>query len=329
MPGSFGSTIPAPLPPGYVATPFPPPGGYGVVAPLPPPGGYGVVAPLPPAGNGGAPADPRNDPVLSFLDVYTSCPSNDAYVDDPRSLNPSVPSRPVAPVVPPPISASERRPNVNGVSPTAPARIPGHLGPQYVGENDRNVKYIRDVKTMREKYAVEIGASMKRRTFVFETQTIKRQFRQKPTYHLSSAKMGNDRSGNEFQQPNEWIDEALIWVCAPDPATNQPAFYSHVCKGGRFHHSSFVSGGDVIGAGEWIVRGGKLCKISANSGHYLPTIDLLHRSVLNLAAAFQSETKVYLYDRVADKWVDYPIVDFVNNPSNGNRYKTHPDAQPT
>ena len=57
----------------------------------------------------------------------------------------------------------------------------------------------------------------------------------------------------------------------------------------------------MIGAGEWIVRKGKLWKINANSGHYQPTIDFLYRAVLNLALAFQSDTTVFLYDSVADE----------------------------
>jgi hypothetical protein len=69
----------------------------------------------------------------------------------------------------------------------------------------------------------------------------------------------------------------------------------------RFHHTSLVDGGKVIGVGEWIVRKGKLWKINANSGHYQPTIDFLYRAVLNLALAFQSDTTVFLYDSVADE----------------------------
>jgi hypothetical protein len=94
-----------------------------------------------------------------------------------------------------------------------------------------------------------------------------------------------------------------------------------------FHHSSMVDGGKVIGAGEWIVRKGKLWKISANSGHYQPTIDFLYRAVLNMAPAFQSDTTVFLYDSVADKWIDYPVQQFISAPSAGSRYWTHPRAE--
>ena len=76
-----------------------------------------------------------------------------------------------------------------------------------------------------------------------------------------------------------------------------------------------VAGGDVIGAGEWIVRKGKLWKISANSGHYRPTIDFLYRAVLHMSGAFQADTTVFLYDNVDDKWVDYPIRQFISQPN--------------
>ena len=90
-----------------------------------------------------------------------------------------------------------------------------------------------------------------------------------------------------------------------------------------------VDGGKVIGAGEWIVRKGKLWKISANSGHYQPTMDFFYRAVLSMSTAFQGDTTVFLYDSVDDKWVDYPIRLFISAPTAGNRYWTHPRAMTT
>ena len=118
----------------------------------------------------------------------------------------------------------------------------------------------------------------------------------------------------------------MIWVCAPEGELEVPAFYTHVCKAGRFHHSSLVAGDDVIGAGEWIVRDGKLCKVSANSGHYRPTMSCFYRAVLHMATAFQDDTTVFLYDTVTDQWVDYRIRDFIAQPSCNGRYKVHPDS---
>ncbi len=203
----------------------------------------------------------------------------------------------------------------------------GAKGGRYDGEDTRNVKYINDLKTKREKYQVEIGATMLRRKMVFDTKEIKQHFVQKNKDDVGSATLGNNQKGIAFPTPPEWNEEALLWVCAPDPETDKPVIYSHVGKPGRFHHSSMVDGGDVIGAGEWIVRKGKLWKISANSGHYQPTIDFLYRAVLQMSSAFQGDTTVFLYDSVDDKWVDYPIRLFVSAPTANNRYWTHPRAR--
>ena len=167
---------------------------------------------------------------------------------------------------------------------------------------------------------------MKRRGMVFDTQEIKQHFANKKPGSVGSADLGADKKGKTFPTPAEWNDAALLWVCAPDPEDDKPVFYSHVGKPHRFHHSSMVDGGDVIGAGEWIVKKGKLWKISANSGHYQPTIDFFYRSVLHMFTAFDGDTTVFLYDSVDDKWVDYPIRLFISAPTANNRYWTHPRA---
>lgn len=43
---------------------------------------------------------------------------------------------------------------------------------------------------------------------------------------------------------------------------------------GEFHHSSFLAGGDVAGAGELKVSNGELKLLSDKSGHYRPTLDM-------------------------------------------------------
>ena len=43
---------------------------------------------------------------------------------------------------------------------------------------------------------------------------------------------------------------------------------------GDFHHSSFLGGKDVAGAGELVVRDGRLEGISLRSGHYQPTPEM-------------------------------------------------------
>jgi hypothetical protein len=53
------------------------------------------------------------------------------------------------------------------------------------------------------------------------------------------------------------------WVMSPEKViyTN-----SHVV--GRWHHSSFLSGCPVLGAGEWMVTGGRVRYITGKTGHY-------------------------------------------------------------
>lgn len=51
-------------------------------------------------------------------------------------------------------------------------------------------------------------------------------------------------------------------------------FYAAPQIAARFHHSSFLAGGPVAGAGEMTVKNGQLLRISNSSGHYLP--DVIH-----------------------------------------------------
>jgi len=296
--------------------------------------------------NGGGPADPQDDPVLSILApmalpqdsgpynvrIPANAASNSLGADAYHSSN-NTSAQNGAPSAMPGMPAStrprdfDRQPNINNASPTGQARILGAKQGRYDGEDTRNVKYINDLKTRRQKYQVEIGATMLRRTMVFDTQEIKQHFVQKKKDSVGSASLGADRSGKAFPTPTEWTEAGLIWVCAPDPESDRPVIYSHVGKPDRFHHSSMVGGGEVIGAGEWIVRKGKLWKISANSGHYQPTIDFLYRAVLQMSSAFNGDTTVFLYDSIDDKWVDYPIRLFISAPTADNRFWTHPRAR--
>ena len=51
---------------------------------------------------------------------------------------------------------------------------------------------------------------------------------------------------------------------------------------GLFHHSSFMAGGNVAGAGELLVREGRLIAISNKSGHYQPRTEHLQRVLQQL-----------------------------------------------
>lgn len=122
----------------------------------------------------------------------------------------------------------------------------------------------------------------------------------------------------------DWSLRSMIWVCAPDPVSHDARFYTSVCLNRRVHHSSLVeAGGSVIGAGEWIVEDGHLVAISAASGHFRPTIDMLYRAVLHLALAFNDRTTVLLFDTQARQWVDLPVSKFIQAPTQGGRLAVH------
>jgi hypothetical protein len=50
-------------------------------------------------------------------------------------------------------------------------------------------------------------------------------------------------------------------------------FFAAQHKVGLFHHSSFLAGGNVAGAGEIKIEGGRIKGITNKSGHYLPTAE--------------------------------------------------------
>ncbi|HET6958181.1 MAG TPA: hypothetical protein VFI56_16410 [Vicinamibacterales bacterium] len=139
-----------------------------------------------------------------------------------------------------------------------------------------------------------------------------------------AAKLGA-ANGVPFEVPDDWKDEGIMWVCMCAPGSDEVMFYSSVCQLQKVHHSSFGTDG-VLCAGEWIVRKGKLKKISANSGHYRPTLDALYRAVLHLACARQPDSTIFLYDTKLKVWADVNWADFIAKPSGGGRYSTHPDS---
>jgi hypothetical protein len=68
-----------------------------------------------------------------------------------------------------------------------------------------------------------------------------------------------------------------IWVCSPDRR-----FYTASHDVSTFHHSSFLAGMPVLGAGEWSIDRGRLIAISNKSGHYRPGFEEMFRAMLRL-----------------------------------------------
>ena len=102
-------------------------------------------------------------------------------------------------------------------------------------------------------------------------------------------------------------------IYVESPATGY--FYSASHVKGLFHHSSFLAGAPVRGAGEWRVRGGLPLLITAKSGHYQPSMaaflavlrSLQHGGV-NLVQA-----KARLF-RGKGQPVDIPVLSFMGDP---------------
>ena len=59
--------------------------------------------------------------------------------------------------------------------------------------------------------------------------------------------------------------KSFIYVLGPDKKV-----YTGEYNRGTFNHSSFLSGSPVMGAGELVVKDGKIVEITDKSGHYEP-----------------------------------------------------------
>ena len=109
-----------------------------------------------------------------------------------------------------------------------------------------------------QKYKVELGASMTRRGRVFDSQDL---YKDKTARYLQGSIAGG--GGNDFTKFRS------IWVMSWSQA-NEPEFFTHIGKIGRFHHSSFKAGEAIMAAGEWVIEAGACRMINSCSGHYRP-----------------------------------------------------------
>ena len=204
-----------------------------------------------------------------------------------------------------------------------------------------SVQYIakEDVRARREAYEVSMGQILKRGVVsidpgkkheppvTFDTEAVKKSFLGKAGGgEAFSAKLWETEAQmfNVQAAVKEWDEKSLIWVCTTEKGRLGGVFYSNVCRPGKFHHSSFTSGGGLLGAGEWIVEAGKLMKISANSGHYMPTLGEFHRAVLFMREAWNQDTEVMLFNKKADNWEYVPVTVFQVDMTGGGKYAVHP-----
>jgi hypothetical protein len=177
---------------------------------------------------------------------------------------------------------------------------------------DNDVKFL-TTDAARERYRVTVEHVMKRRGLMFDTAWI--------VDHFLAKGVAQARFQSRAPFPPGW-DKSCIWVCAPN-RDDKPVFYSHICKLNKFHHSTFMGGGSVIGAGEWIVRQGKLVSFSANSGYYRTEMKQLYNAALHMRDAVRPSTTVLLWDVRNDGWVARPYQDFIRSPTDNGRYKTN------
>lgn len=92
-------------------------------------------------------------------------------------------------------------------------------------------------------------------------------------------------------------------------------FYSASHVKGLFHHSSFLSGAAVRGAGEWRVDGGVPLLITAKSGHYQPSMASFIQVLRSLRDGgvnlFHARARLF---RGKGQPVDIPVLDFLVDP---------------
>lgn len=129
---------------------------------------------------------------------------------------------------------------------------PVKLRSNQVAGNKTKVKYL-DTAEARKEFQLNIGGSITQGGEAFDT-----------------SKMYSKFMGDGFG----------IYVMGKDGT-----FYSTSHKIGLFHHSSFLGGGDIAGAGEMKVVGGTLQFITNKSGHYWPGDQELAQTLNELQGA--------------------------------------------
>jgi len=85
---------------------------------------------------------------------------------------------------------------------------------------------------------------------------------------------------NPGHRPAKWKGDEGLAIFVLDAAGNLYATLDH--ERGRFHHSSFFSGGPVAMAGDLRVFDGHLVEVSNQSGHYRPPPAALRQAIERL-----------------------------------------------
>ncbi|XP_055807356.1 IQ domain-containing protein IQM3-like [Solanum dulcamara] len=96
------------------------------------------------------------------------------------------------------------------------------------------------------------------------------QEREHYEYVVAEGKILHNLTGNHLDTTNGVPGAKWIFVMS-----TSKRLYAGEKKKGLFHHSSFLAGGATFAAGRLVVKDGILKSISAYSGHYRPTDDIL------------------------------------------------------
>jgi hypothetical protein len=140
---------------------------------------------------------------------------------------------------------------------------------EWVDANKPGVKNLPSVEYLapdqRWRYLCIFGDD--KRTYRYPTQLTGRA-KDEPPELLSTIHMSTAHSGECFG----------IWVCSP-----RGAFYTASHKVSEFHHSSFLAGGRVLAAGEWVISGGKVLLVTNKTGHYAATAANIYSALKLLA----------------------------------------------
>lgn len=176
----------------------------------------------------------------------------------------------------------------------------GQLTAKYVEWFASGVKYIED-EVQRDRYKVSIdqgvlsrrGPEKSAKIDTFDTEALVIHFKGKKGDKASPV-------------------QSCIWVMG---ANNE--FYTHLVKVGRFHHSSLSGGSNIEGAGEWVVKNGKIAEIDGTTGHYKVPEKGFVNAIQRLSAkgALQPDTKVNLYAKQGGAKSQVDATAFAANPS--------------
>ena len=126
------------------------------------------------------------------------------------------------------------------------------MDPQYHGEKEGKSKGLHDFSNPRKPH-------LPRKTKYLETESMRKKF----AVYVRDGKL-YDSQGRTLQT----VDDELPGIFVIDKKGQ--IYYHAETDPGRFHHSTFLAGEDVLSAGQIRVKDGKLLEYQDQSGHYKP-----------------------------------------------------------